>query len=667
MMDRRQFVVTGGATAIGAGLWSFDGVAQAQEAGYTAEFTFASDGTFVGTITEPDGTVNDLAGTHAERPPSGLHPWTGTDVVMTEPVVLTESVTVNSLDQCGHRLELAPGVVLSSRGNIVNDGDLVIDGTGDPAQTTAIRFVDVDEAAFVSSTAGHSGPVATDVGLWTVLTGHGHGRLLATGAPKVSWCRAATAIPAGATVIQADRPLDGWRVGDEVVVTPTKRDHYTPHRTTITQVLWDQVTLADPVPIERPTVDVFGTVYTAELLNLTRNVQIGGTPQGRAHTVFLHNTQPQHISHVEYSWLSPVHPVDEFNNPYTKFVLGRWGVHFHHGGAAVSGSTVVGCTAHDIGGHAFVPHEVDGVTFTDCVAHGVGLGAYWWDNYDARRLATGQAWPEVPREGDESHNVTYERCVASGVDTALDYNGAPVPADQHSGFAMGRGTGNRVVDCVAAGVVTDVRFNGGAYNWTSDDSGEWQTTGSVAHNSVKGFELWTNNHVDALTHDGVTAYNCDRVLRDGAYVTGFAWSDVDLVNGSFASVAGKKSHTPNPDVLRLRVDAGGRDACFAISNHHIDWETENLWVHVADSTFTGAAVACVVLRPGDRVIAHRYTFTNCTFSGNEFWWEPGCNANSLVTFTHQGQVLELRPDTYTGDTSAMTWSTAWNCWVLDIT
>jgi hypothetical protein len=601
-------------------------------------------------------------------PSSPVGDWTG-HVVVDSNTVLAHDIAVDSLTVApGVTLTLDPSsnVAIQSRGNVVVEGTLSMQpATADIAHT--ITFVDVDESAMLGSTAGHSGPIPEDVGLWTI----GHGRLQLDGAPKVAWCRSSGAISAGQATFTADTKLDGWRVGDEVVITPTGHTDRAPHRSTITAIDGQKFTLASPTPKAHPAVNVWGAVYSAEFLNLTRNVKIQGTPQGRAHTVFLHCHRPQHISFVEYAHLGPMGPTGgSVHNPMPFLPLGRWAFHFHHGGDHVAGSTIKGVVCRDIGTFAFVPHLADGITFTDCVAHNVGIGAYWWDDHQAVAAALGEE-PTTRTLGDVTNRAVFTRCVASHVQGTKAWDGTQADAHNKFGWSMGNGRDNATIDCVAAGVITDGRFEGGGYSWQSTHSGVWATNGSLAHNSTKGIDLWNNWETEIIIHEGMTQYHCDRPLRDGAYRTVCGWADTAVL-GQVQSVAGKRttSHQqfvvgPRPDFVRLRVDADGKAPyAFLGANHHQPFlsETTPLVVSVADSEFKGGTVACVGFNSGEG-FAHVYEFINPVFHGNEWWLENVCPADSVITWKRSGhRDVVLRPVTFTGDTSKMTWHPKWNAW-----
>ena len=117
------------------------------------------------------------------------------------------------------------------------------------------------------------------------------------GTPKTAWTNAHRR-----GLVQGDRSITvadaaGWQVGDEIVVTPTEPttvgDHWVHHdRRTITSVDGNRIELDRGLEFAHPVVTVRpGVTHTAEVLNLTRNMLIQGTPEGRSHVIMLSAAQ----------------------------------------------------------------------------------------------------------------------------------------------------------------------------------------------------------------------------------------------------------------------------------------------------------------------------------------------------------------------------------------
>jgi hypothetical protein len=215
------------------------------------------------------------------------------------------------------------GRTLESEGNVVVHGRLA----RGPATATAehrLVFRGVDERRFAG---GGMDPLDSDVGLWVM----GAGVLDAAGTPKRAWSRLADPARARTSSITVADP-SGWQVGDEIVVTPTEDpsvpEHHLRHdRRRIASISGTEIALDTLLAFPHPAVEVApGHTMRAEVLNLTRNVRIEGTPDGRAH-VFVRAGR-QTISHVELAHVGPRQPTP---NPQadSQKVLGRYGLHFH--------------------------------------------------------------------------------------------------------------------------------------------------------------------------------------------------------------------------------------------------------------------------------------------------------------------------------------------------
>ena len=193
----------------------------------------------------------------------------------------------------------------------------------------------------------------SDVGLWVV----DDGSMDLAGAARLPWTLAVGDVPAGVDAIEVRDDPAGWQVGDEIVLTPTTPPTTEGHAEaydvrTIASIDGRTIGLADPVTHDHPAIaSARETFPPAEVLNLTRNVQIEGTPEGRAH-VFIRSNSPQSIRHVQIRHVGPRRPAADATEP----VLGRYGLHFHMSHEGSRGSLVEGVVVRECGNHAFVPH-----------------------------------------------------------------------------------------------------------------------------------------------------------------------------------------------------------------------------------------------------------------------------------------------------------------------
>ncbi|HEX2027871.1 MAG TPA: hypothetical protein VHF25_07705 [Nitriliruptorales bacterium] len=430
-----------------------------------------------------------------------------------------------------------PGVstTVQTRANVVVEGTLRMRPSSSSVHHT-LRFVDVDESRFVGGDV--SEPVASDVGLWIDDAGVWD----AQGTPKTSWTRAVGGLPAGASRVDV-QDATGWRPGDRIAIVPTLPPTDTRYLSyderAVTAVSGNSVTVDAPLSHDHPAVTVApGVVYTAEVLNLTRNVKVEGTPArlaacnrwvGRAH-IWVQTSRPQTVRHVELAHLGPRQTIGQYEylcRGSSKGVPGRNGLHFHKLGDAARGTLIEGVAAHHIGNTAFAPHSSTGITLRANVAHDVMASAYFW----AGGTDPGTA-------SDATHELTYDRNVASLV------RADELAVNEHTtlaGFELGRGgpphfpqyarsvaKGN-----VAVGVQGGSRASG--YIWPENGEGVWTFEDNLTHNAREhGLFVW---HVTNHFHDVVrfTGYHNGRHgIFHGAYGNPYRYVD-NVLYGNRAS------------------------------------------------------------------------------------------------------------------------------------
>ena len=493
----------------------------------------------------------------------------------------------------------ASGRRLVTSGNLVVAGRLVL-RPADAAVLHHIEFVGIDEERFVG---GHSHePIEEDVGLWAV----GDGLLDWRGTPKTSWTRLAGEAQAGDRTITVD-DAEGWQVGDELVVTPTEPttvEDYSVHhdRRVIDSIDGKRITLDQPLDFPHPVVTVRrDVVHRAEVLNLTRNVVISGTPEGRSHVILLMTTKAQQISHIGLRHMGPRQGDDEE-------VLGRYAIHFHADEGGSRGSVVEGVAVYDSTGHAFAAHLSDGVTFRGCVAHDLVDDAYWWD-----LAVDGGGRDLVP-----SNDIVYERCVAhfvkSGGNSKFNL----------TGFLMGAGDGNIARGCVATGIQGGAESSAG-FHWPSHsrDKNTWTFEDNVAHNNKhSGIYFWQNGAPRTIVA-GFTAYHCGQGIFAGSYsnltsyrdCTIYACQDEGLVISALPAKKGEKSGETITYEAMYIDQAGLTDYAVLITKHLARGGRVTM---ISGSTFMGGRQAQIGLPEGGDH-PQLYDISGCTFEGNEFW------------------------------------------------
>lgn len=397
---------------------------------------------------------------------------------------------------------IAEGAAVTSAANVVVEGTLQMHQP-DPSRVIRLSFVDVDESQFVGGDTHEV--LASDVGLWMV----NEGRLDVAGAPKTGWTRLAGAAGPGAAAIAVE-DATGWLVGDEVVVTATVGRSVDGHpeqfdRAVVTSVDGNSIGLDPALSFDHPVVD---GRWAAEVVNLSRSVVIEGAPDHKAHIIHLHqemhaasNFRGSAVRHLELRHLGPSQTNDEGE---VAGVLGRYAIHWHHGGQTTDGVVVEGVVAHDCGGHAFVPHSSNGMTFQDCASHATVGDAYWWD------------------PGDNSNYVVYDRCLASSV-----IEDAQNPYKTSGFFAAASGVDQSCVmrGCVATGIQGP---DSSGYFWDNGSYGVWVVEDCVAHNNeVAGIRVW-QNATDVHVIDRFTAYQCQTGISHGAYANPYRYHGVTV-------------------------------------------------------------------------------------------------------------------------------------------
>jgi hypothetical protein len=416
----------------------------------------------------------------------------GNDSVATFQFTIGESVgdqdTEGDRDVSGFQPDgftVPAGQVWEVKGLVETPRNVVVEGTLRMRPGATLRFVNVNESAFVG---GGMDPVVSDVGLWVM----GDGVLDALGTPRAAWNRTGSD--------------PSWLPADELVLTPSARGDFGGGGFAAYS--------GGAVPQAHP------RVPPAEVLNLTRDVVIEGTPGGRSH-IFIRSTRPQTIRHVLVRHVGP-------RKAGIK-VVGRWPLHFHHMDDASRGSVVEGVVVRNAGSHAFVPHMSHGITFRECIAYDVQEDAYWWDPADS-------SLPKEAPPDSFTNGTLYERCVA-----ALVKPGDHHPTGRLTGFNLTQGTipfSNRAIGCVAVGVVQ--RGHPSGFHWAEFQQGEaWVVEDCIAHNNpAHGIFVWWN--VSAGRNHSVKRFigyrNGEAGISHGAYVGEWLYEDAVLVENVLAGV-----------------------------------------------------------------------------------------------------------------------------------
>lgn len=489
--------------------------------------------------------------------------------------------------------------LLITTANVVVEGRLQMR----PASVTSthlLRFTGVNENNFKG---GGMEVLASDTGLWVM----GAGRLDLQGATKTSWTRATDSVPAGTSFLKVEAGA-GWNAGDEICIVPTDAPAGGVTATAsfeeriIKSVSGTTINLTVNTSRSHPRVN---NQWTAEVMNLSRNVCIEGTAAGKAH-LFIHSSAVQQIRYAAFRHMGP--RKDRGGSAATELVAGRYGMHFHHCMDGSRGSLVEGNVIRDTGNHSYVPHVSNGIKFVSNIAYNVTETAFWWD------------------PGDPTHDVIYDRnivAICKYVPGSLNMNAEDAPSFSSSGFGLNTGDGNICENnVVVAGGQGDVA-DGGAYNWEAViNEGVWIFNNNLAHNCDCGVRIWQNstrNHVI----ENFFAYHNKLGLFHGAYANSYTYIG-GIYYGNGLQI---KAASVNTNRVRL----------------------ENIVIDGANIIDNGIEVIHSPL-PGEKpVFMRNVTIRNCKVAALVDSAAPEVHSTDLIQCTISGNIV-LHPQAAAGET-----------------
>jgi chitodextrinase len=525
------------------------------------------------------------------------------------------------------RFSPSQSVQLDTTDNIIVSGRLELQPNSFDVEHF-IRFVDIDEDDYVGAAwlesedqlHEHGHPVDTDTGLWII----DNGVFDAVGSERLSWTRASGGLSRGDTSIELQDLPAGWQTGDEILITPTSspgtdgfHDGYSGGH--ITSIAGNTIELDTPLAYNHPMVN---NQWTAEVMNMTRNVRIEGTPEGRAHTMFLHVHNPQKIKNVSYRHMGPRQDTDDSYTsggervPITQGVNGRYPLHMHMSYDGTRGSVIENVVSRDSGHKGFVVHASHGVEVEGTIAHNVMDDAYWWD-----KAMGGECCGSNRIYSPPSNDVTYNRAIASLVKTDPPFRGYTL-----AGFDLGHGENVAVTNSVAVGVQGNSGASGFFWPGGVDASiDHWHFENNIGHNNkVHGIHVWDNHgrplhFVDASVfyHNGVGGIN------HGAYGNNYKYNDLILyANGESGFRAHAQGYIPLTDMI---FDGGGVSQYGFRTNRHrsvpaADDRSIGNGYRLVNPTFRGYTDYAVAFRSGDKSVASVVDVIYPTFDGPESTW-----------------------------------------------
>lgn len=224
------------------------------------------------------------------------------------------------------------------------------------------------------------------------------GRMDFHGAPmNRTWVKLGETTRKDAVAVSLAEPVQGWRVGDRVILTAT-----TPRRSGLRQrppgeteerivkdIKGTRLTLDAPLKNEH----VADGDYRGEVANLSRNVVVESAEpeKARGHTMY-HRGSAGSISYAEFRHLGKEN------------TLGRYSLHFHLVGDTMRGSSVIGASIWDSGNRWLTIHGTSYLVVRDCVGYrSIGHGFFLEDGTEVynvldRNLAV-QALAGKPLKG----------------------------------------------------------------------------------------------------------------------------------------------------------------------------------------------------------------------------------------------------------------------------
>jgi hypothetical protein len=231
--------------------------------------------------------------------------------------------------------------------------------------TAVIRLVDVDNV---------------DKNSWPAIVNCG-GRMDFHGTPMTrTWVKLGETAKHGDVAVMLAEPVQGWRIGDRVILTATKSRRSGEYRRSgveteeriVKSVEGGKLTLDQPLEYEHYAVGD----YRGEVANLSRNVVIESAEpaKARGHTMY-HRGSAGSISYAEFRHLGKEN------------TLGRYSLHFHRVGDTMRGSSVIGASIWDSANRWLTIHGTDYLVVRDCVGYrSIGHGFFLEDGTEVNNV-----------------------------------------------------------------------------------------------------------------------------------------------------------------------------------------------------------------------------------------------------------------------------------------
>jgi len=195
------------------------------------------------------------------------------------------------------------------------------------------------------------------------------GRMDFHGAPlSRTWVKLGASAAKGERQVTLAEPVDGWKVGDRIIVTSTQfgdsRENVTEERS-IAAIDGNSLSFDEPLAHAH----LGEGEFRGEVANLSRNVIVESAdpPGERGHTMY-HRHSAGSIGYAEFRHLGK------------RDTLGRYSLHFHLVGSTMRGSSVIGASIWDSHNRWLTIHGTNYLVVRDCVGYrSVGHGFFLED------------------------------------------------------------------------------------------------------------------------------------------------------------------------------------------------------------------------------------------------------------------------------------------------
>jgi hypothetical protein len=203
-----------------------------------------------------------------------------------------------------------------------------------------------------------------------------------------TWVKLGATAGQGAATVQLAEPVNGWRTGDRVIITATRRQRIKDEGEIESVRVHPETEEAVIRSVEGATLTFDRSLsfphagtgnYRGEVANLSRNVVVESADpkSSRGHTMY-HRHSAGSISYAEFRHLGKTGK------------LGKYSLHFHRVGDTIRGTSVVGASIWDSGNRWITIHGTNGLVVRDCVGYqSVGHGYFLEDGTEVDNILDG--------------------------------------------------------------------------------------------------------------------------------------------------------------------------------------------------------------------------------------------------------------------------------------